>query len=282
MGQGTCYLAETMASKITRHLYIAANLPAEVEGKRLSALEEMGDPRTRQRLEQLGIRPGWRCLEVGAGRGSVARWMAERVEPSGHVVAADIDPRFLTAIDTPGLEVRQHDVLERDFEPGHYDVVHCRALLMHLSSPDLAIRRMAAAVRPGGWLLMEEADFGAWGAVDPDYPGATAFDRATRAVWDTLHRLEVMDVRFGRRLSTLVEQLGWQEADHDARLRVSHGADPVGRFWAVTLSSMRSSPLLDAAAITPGELATTLELLDDRSFAFLGPIPFCAWAKRPS
>ena len=270
-----------MASKSPKHRYVGANISAEVESKRLHALEEMGDPHTRHRLEQLGIRSGWRCLEVGAGRGSVALWMAERVGPSGRVVATDIDPRFLTALDTPRLEVRQHDVLERDFEPAHYDLVHCRALLMHLSSPDLAIRRMAAAVRPGGWLFMEEGDFGAWGAVDPAHPGAAAFDRATRAVWDTLHRLEVMDVRFGRRLSTLIEQLGWGDADHEARLRVSRGGDTVGRFWAVTFSSMRSSPLVDAAAITPSELETTLQLLDDPGFAFIGPIPFSAWCRKP-
>ena len=270
-----------MVIKSTRRLYVAADVPAEVEGKRLHALEEMGDPRTRQRLERLGIRAGWRCLEVGAGRGSVARFMAERVGANGRVVAADIDTRFLTALDIPCLEVRQHDVLECDFEPAHYDVVHCRALLMHLSSPELAIRRMAAAVRPGGWLLMEEGDFGAWGAVDPAYAGAAAFDRATRAVWDTLHRLEVMDVRFGRRLSTLVDQLHWSDGDHDAHLRVSHGGDTVGRFWAVTFSSMRSSPLVDAVAITREELETTLRLLDDPAFAFLGPIPFSAWCRKP-
>lgn len=270
-----------MASKSTKRRYVAADVPADIEGKRLHALEEMGDPRTRHRLELLGIRAGWRCLEVGAGRGSVARWMAERVGSSGHVVAADIDPRFLTAQDLPCLEIRAHDVLEGDFEPEHYDVVHCRALLLHLSSPELAIRRMAAAVRPGGWLFMEEGDFGAWGAADPEYPGAAAFDRATRAVWDTLHRLGVMDVRFGRRLSTLVDQLHWTDADHEARLRVSHGGDAVGRFWAVTFSTMRASPLVDAAAVTREELDATLRLLDDPDFGFLGPIPFSAWCKKP-
>ena len=269
-----------MAGKTTRSRYVAADVPAEVEGKRLHALEEMGDPRTRHRIEQLGIREGWRCLEVGAGHGSVAKWMAERVGPSGRVVATDINPRFLTS-QVPCLEIRQHDVLESDFEANHYDLVHCRALLMHLSSPELAIRRMAAAVRPGGWLFMEEGDFSAWGAVDPEYPGAAAFDRATRAIWQTLHRLEVMDARFGRRLSSYVAELGWKEADYEARLRVSHGGDTVARFWAVTFSSLRPSPLVEAAAITSSEIDTALCLLDDPGFAFLGPIPFSAWCKKP-
>jgi hypothetical protein len=159
--------------------------------------------------------------------------------------------------------------------------VHCRALLMHLSSPELAIRRMASAVRPGGWLLMEEGDFSTWGAVDTAYPGATSFDRATRSVWATLHRLHVMDTRFGRRLSSYVDALGWKDADYEARLRVSHGGDKVARFWGATFSSLRTSPLVDAAAINAADLEMTLRLLEDPRFAFLGPIPFSAWCKKP-
>jgi hypothetical protein len=44
---------------------------------------------------------------------------------------------------------------------------------------------------------------------------------------------------------------------------------------------MRTSPLVDAAAITREDLDTTLRLLDDPGFAFLGPIPFSAWCRKP-
>jgi hypothetical protein len=61
--------------------------------ERLDLLEQLFDPGSRRRREL--VRPGWRVLEVGAGRGSMAAWLAERVGPAGQVVATDIDCRHL-------------------------------------------------------------------------------------------------------------------------------------------------------------------------------------------
>ena len=49
------------------------------ERERLRLLEDSFDPGTFRWLDQLGVGSGWRCLEVGAGGGSVARWLADRV-----------------------------------------------------------------------------------------------------------------------------------------------------------------------------------------------------------
>jgi SAM-dependent methyltransferase len=87
------------------------------------------------------------------------------------------NPRFLLGHGLPNLEVRRHNLLEDDLEPAHYDLVHCRALLMHLPDPIRALRRLVNAVRPGGWLLVEEADGSAsFGAADPGHPRAAGFD----------------------------------------------------------------------------------------------------------
>src|SRR5262245_53459505 len=50
------------------------------EERRLTLLESLVDPGTIQRLSNLDVGPGWRCLEVGAGRGSIAKWLSEKVE----------------------------------------------------------------------------------------------------------------------------------------------------------------------------------------------------------
>src|SRR5581483_8830275 len=74
------------------------------ERARLDSLTAMYDSGTLAVCEQLGLAPGWRCLDVGAGTGSLALALAERVAPTGHVVALDIDTRFLETLATPGLE----------------------------------------------------------------------------------------------------------------------------------------------------------------------------------
>ena len=60
------------------------------EDRRLGLLEEIFDPVSRRRRS--GVQAGWRCLEVGAGRGSMAVWLAERVGPRGGVVANGAHP----------------------------------------------------------------------------------------------------------------------------------------------------------------------------------------------
>jgi len=57
------------------------------------------------------VGPGWHCLEVGGGGGSIASWLANRVLPDGRAVATDLDTRFLETLSIPNLEVRRHDIV---------------------------------------------------------------------------------------------------------------------------------------------------------------------------
>src|SRR5438128_259334 len=115
--------------------YFAADTEDAFERERLGYLRQMCDPVTMRRLEALDVAEGWRCLEVGAGDGSVACWLAARVGPQGRVVATDINPRFLHNLAVPNLEVRHHHIVNDDLERAHYDLVHCRAVLGHLAQP---------------------------------------------------------------------------------------------------------------------------------------------------
>jgi ubiquinone/menaquinone biosynthesis C-methylase UbiE len=142
------------------------------EDQRLTLLEQVFDPLSRRRRGM--VQPGWRCLEIGAGRGSMAVWLAEQVGPSGHVVATDIDVGYLERLDLPNLEVVQHDILEDSLEPldpGSFDLVCSRLMVFHLvGRHDTAIARMAQCLRPGGCLIDEDADWGTPGPVDPSHP----------------------------------------------------------------------------------------------------------------
>src|SRR6186713_1369212 len=93
---------------------LAAAGRESAEDERLGLLEQIYDPVTRGRRSF--VQPGWRCLEVGAGRGSMAAWMAEQVGPTGHVVATDINTVYLQRIDLPTLEVVEHNILEDSLE----------------------------------------------------------------------------------------------------------------------------------------------------------------------
>src|SRR5215472_15691797 len=93
----------------------------DFEGKRLQLLQQMLDPLTIRRFERIGVQNGWRCPEVGAGGGSVARWLAKKVGPQGNVVATDIETRLLDNAYEPKLEIRRHDILVDALEQEYYD-----------------------------------------------------------------------------------------------------------------------------------------------------------------
>jgi ubiquinone/menaquinone biosynthesis C-methylase UbiE len=137
--------------------YLLDNARAEA-GTRFTALSAIFDPPTFRRIEALGIAPGWRCWEVGAGGPSVPRGLAERVGPAGRVLATDIDVSWTREAAGPALEVRGHDVARDDPPAETFDLVHARLVLMHLPDRERALRSMIAALRPGGRLLLEDAD----------------------------------------------------------------------------------------------------------------------------
>src|SRR5437764_7055243 len=77
---------------------------------RLASIEEWLDPGTISHLRARGIGAGWRCLEVGGGGGSIARWLCAQVRPGGQVVATDRDTRLLERLPEPNLRGERHDV----------------------------------------------------------------------------------------------------------------------------------------------------------------------------
>src|SRR5688572_12972785 len=97
----------------------------------LEHLSTILDRFSQQRLVKAGLRRDMRCLEIGAGNGSIARWMAERVGFGGMVVATDIDPRHVVA--GPRVKVLTHDIAS-DVPLPHtsYDLIHARLVLAHL------------------------------------------------------------------------------------------------------------------------------------------------------
>src|SRR3712207_2281029 len=105
---------------------------------RLAGLEQAFDPGTIRHLAARGVGPGWHCLEVGAGGGSIADWLCRQVGSSGRVVATDLDTRFLEALAYPQLESRRHDIVTDELEEGAFDLIHVRLLLHHLATPGAA------------------------------------------------------------------------------------------------------------------------------------------------
>jgi ubiquinone/menaquinone biosynthesis C-methylase UbiE len=134
--------------------YIFDNAAPEVEA-RFGALEALFDPVTIRQLEPF-VTTGSSCLEVGAGSGSIALWMSDRVGPRGHVLATDINPRFIEGRAAPNLEVLRHDIVADALAENAFDVAHTRLVLLHLPERVRAIGKIVRSLKPGGWVVFQE------------------------------------------------------------------------------------------------------------------------------
>jgi SAM-dependent methyltransferase len=97
--------------------------------------------------------------------------LAQPVGTDGTVLATDIDPSWVGGVAPDGVEVRRHDVAQDDPPEGGFDLVHARLVLMHVPDRGEAMRRMAAALRPGGHLLIEDFDVDLQPLACPDATG---------------------------------------------------------------------------------------------------------------
>lgn len=111
-------------------------------------------------LDRLGIGPGWRAVDVGAGQGDVAVALAEVVGREGRIYAVDSDPRARDEAAAAAAAYSQVLAITQGAEdlrlPEPVDLAFCRFLLMHVIDPVPVLAKMAAAVRPGGWVVAQE------------------------------------------------------------------------------------------------------------------------------
>jgi SAM-dependent methyltransferase len=113
-------------------------------------------------LDRLGLREGWRCVDVGAGGGDVTVALARIVGRDGRVYAVDSDPlrRDEVAAAAHKAATAQVVALTQGGEdlllPEPVDLAYCRFLLPHVIDPVAVLTRMCATVRPGGWVVAQE------------------------------------------------------------------------------------------------------------------------------
>jgi SAM-dependent methyltransferase len=191
----------------------------ELEAERLRLLEIVHDPITTSLLTRLGVAPGWRCLEVGAGRGSMAAWLVDRVGDGGKVLAIDLDLTLIQDRRRPNLELARCNVLEDPMPQDEFDLVHARMVVSHLGARKLeAVRRMATALKRGGLLVIEEYDH-LWNETKEWPASAPGAGRLLHQLWVGLAKLfeGTHDVNWGRWVAPTLRQAGLVEVKGEGR-----------------------------------------------------------------
>jgi len=242
------------------------------EPRRLQLFQQRLDPLTKRRVERLAVGPGASCLEIGGGRGSITRWLSELVGANGKVTATDLQLDFLTSIDAPNVEVLRHDLRTDTFPERSFDLIHTRAVLMHIPDDPEILRRMVSWLRPGGWLLLEEPDFGMWLAdIDPVW--------ATHP--DAWHQtFPNGSLSRGRTLLGQIHQLGLVDVGADAELDIIEAGTPLAEFYSLSMAAI-GRPAVEAGALTPEQATALVDRPTNPDFLSCGFAHVGVWGRRP-
>ncbi|GMV49096.1 methyltransferase domain-containing protein [Nitrospirales bacterium NOB] len=222
--------------------YVFQTVEERRELERLHLIERMFDPGTQRRMLATGLTTGWHCLEVGAGAGSIVRWLQQRVGPSGRVVAVDTNPRFLRGGVDSAVEIVSGDICEVDLQPAAFDLVHARYVLIHVADYQKAFERMLRCVKPGGWVMVEEPDFQAARAVTGSDEARGSFARVSAAIEQMFLTLG-MDHALGAKLPVLFQRhdLSQLTVEHEGHL--SSGGQPVAQVMKLSAEQLRDKYL---------------------------------------
>lgn len=203
------------------------------ELERLRAIEQVFDVASQRRLAATGITTSWRCLEVGAGAGSIVQWMAAVVGQEGKAIALDINTRFLTHITQSNLEIIESDIQHAPLQNASFDLIHARYVLIHLPDFQVALLRMIDLLKPGGWLVLEEPDFSAARAISGEQTVCQSVNRVNRAI-EKMFSDRGMDYALGVKLPAICQQLGLQQLSVENDVSLSQGGSGVAKVMKMS------------------------------------------------
>ncbi len=255
--------------------YVFDNRAPETE-QRLGALEELYDPISTRHLEPYVV-PGAQCLEVGGGSGSIARWMSERVGNAGRVVVTDINTRFLDAIRAPNVELRLHDITSDPLEEAAFDVAHTRLVLLHLPERERALNRMIAALKPGGWLVVQEFDALSM-KPDPTIVESEHLPKSLLVLWHVMKERRA-DSRFGRNLFPALESRGLRDVRAEGHVMMHRGGGAGARLMRANFDQMHDA--LIEAGLTQAEFDQDRVRMEDARVYWPSQIMWTACGRKP-
>jgi ubiquinone/menaquinone biosynthesis C-methylase UbiE len=251
----------------------------EQTSRRWTALERLFDPQTIQHLAARGVRAGWHCLEVGGGSGSIAQWLTQHVAPDGQVLVTDIDTRFLVSLGGPRLRVQQHDIGTDPLPEATFDLAHARLVLSHLPNREQALRTMIAAVKPGGWIVIEDFD---WSSKAPDPTDSTAaacFNKVHGAM-DHFMIERGVDGAYGRQLWGRLRAHGLVEVGAVGRVTMYQGGSAGAELFLTAVEQLRTD-LLQSGLVTEEEIEAFRALLENEDFTVQSQIKINDRGRRP-
>jgi ubiquinone/menaquinone biosynthesis C-methylase UbiE len=187
-----------------------------VDADYLRRMAEWLAPIKRRSFELMRVSAGQRVLDVGCGPGVDTTALARIVGPSGHVTGIDIDPGMIEQASAAARQAGVDGYVEYRVVDGHsppfadaaFDAVRSERVFQHAADPDRLLAEMIRVTRPGGWVVVGDADHTTV-SIDADDMDLEWRVRQVRA-------FSFAHGAIGRRLPRMFESAGLQDVTIEA------------------------------------------------------------------
>ncbi|GAA2502868.1 class I SAM-dependent methyltransferase [Winogradskya humida] len=242
-------------------------------------LAEIFDEESTARIAGLGDLTGSRCLELGAGGGSVARWMVDQVGPTGRVLATDLNPRHIPT--DQGYGVLTHNLVTEPVPEGPWDVIHARLVLMHIPERREILPRLAAALAPGGALIIEDFHTALTDLVlaAPDPESKALFNSFQATMIKEVLSPSGTDPTWGPQIHEAMLDAGLADVDTVITARSWPGGTAGALLSGANIQQVRGK--LIAQGFTEAQLDSLLRLITDPRFVVRGNLVYSTVGRRP-
>ncbi|MGH3934234.1 MAG: class I SAM-dependent methyltransferase, partial [Pseudonocardiaceae bacterium] len=209
--------------------------------------------------------------------GSVATWLARRVAPSGRVLATDIKPSHIPA--SAGLEVVQHDIVRDHLPEAAFDLICARLVLRGLPQRQAVLERLVRALRPGGWLQLDEFDITYGPALLMPDPRARQLYETFLAAKARLFDTVGADGAWGQYAAQAMHDAGLIDIDPVPHLQLWHAGSPGARLLIHHTFHLRDQFI--NAGMTDQQLTEVRALLADPTFKATSCVIYSVQGRRP-
>ena len=238
-------------------------------------------------LDHAELRPGAAALDLGCGPRGTIELLSQRVGPTGRVTGIEINPlhvelarELVLQQGLSNVEVLQGDARRTGLPSATFDLVHSRLLLVNIPRPHEVVAEMARLTKPGGWVVLEEAD----AAVHLCHPPHPAWDRLTE-IFHAVYSSDGADLFVGRKLASVLRDQGMVDVGTEARADVYPDGHHRRTIHADLVLAMREKiverGIADADDLETADTQVRAHLADPHTLV-LPHLYFLAWGRKPN
>ena len=238
--------------------YIFESHAEEREYHRLQLIEAANDPTTMTLLQRTGIQPGWSCLELGAGAGSILGWLGDQVGPNGTVWGVDTRTTYLSEFSGTPYKIREGDFLKVLID-STFDLFHARYVFIHNQQDEAMLHKVRNALKPGGVALFEEPDFTS--ALLLSHQPNDPQTRVNRAICKMFVDFG-LDPAYALRLPKKLEQCGFHIIETQSRMHLCKGLSPIANVMAESALALEQK-YCNTGVCTPHDIQHYVKLSQD-------------------